>query len=192
LRGTFLSLWDDILPTIPELQWRENVALVAAWLAEFGGQANAEPAHIQWQSPLTFSDPSPAERPDGDETSSPGEATTDLGGARETPPSGTAREEETEVQTGSAEIAPSDSAMPGVMDGDRDFPLPSNPGGTEQTARDQASKSDSEIADSAEGTVTGPGPVAFVPRQGGGSAGPGGNANTGGTDSLTGDLSPTS
>ncbi len=55
LRGTFLSLWDDILPTIPEQQWRENLALVAAWLAEFGGQANAEPAHIQWQSPLTFS-----------------------------------------------------------------------------------------------------------------------------------------
>ncbi len=54
LRGTFLSLWDDILPTIPEEQWRENLALVAAWLADFGGQANAEPAHIQWQSPLTF------------------------------------------------------------------------------------------------------------------------------------------
>lgn len=55
LRGTFLSLWDDILPTIPEEQWRENLALVAAWLAEFGGQTNAEPAHIQWQSPSTFS-----------------------------------------------------------------------------------------------------------------------------------------
>ena len=54
LRGTFLSLWDDILPTIPEHQWRENLALVAAWLAEFGGQANAEPAHIQWESPGTF------------------------------------------------------------------------------------------------------------------------------------------
>jgi hypothetical protein len=56
LRGTFLSLWDDILPAIPEQQWRENLALVAAWLAEFGGRANAEPAHIQWQSPATFSD----------------------------------------------------------------------------------------------------------------------------------------
>ncbi|MEV6489158.1 hypothetical protein AB0M20_11100 [Actinoplanes sp. NPDC051633] len=54
LRGTFLSLWDDILPTISEQQWRENMALVAAWLAEFGGQANAEPAHIQWESPSTF------------------------------------------------------------------------------------------------------------------------------------------
>ena len=55
LRGTFLSLWDDILPAIPEQQWRENLALVAAWLAEFGGQAIAEPPHIQWQSPSTFS-----------------------------------------------------------------------------------------------------------------------------------------
>lgn len=54
LRGTFLSLWDDILPTISEPQWRENLALVAAWLADFGGQANAEPAHIQWQSPLSL------------------------------------------------------------------------------------------------------------------------------------------
>jgi hypothetical protein len=54
LRGTFLSLWDDILPVIPEQQWRENLALVAAWLAEFGGQAIAEPAHIQWQSPSTI------------------------------------------------------------------------------------------------------------------------------------------
>jgi hypothetical protein len=55
LRGTFLSLWDDILPTIPEQQWRGNLALVAAWLAEFGGRALAEPPHIQWQSPSTFS-----------------------------------------------------------------------------------------------------------------------------------------
>jgi hypothetical protein len=56
LRGTFLSLWDDILPVIPEQQWRGNLALVAAWLAEFGGRANAEPPHIQWQSPGTISD----------------------------------------------------------------------------------------------------------------------------------------
>lgn len=54
LRGTFLSLWDDILPVIPEPQWRENLALVAAWLAEFGGQAIAEPPHIQWEAPSTI------------------------------------------------------------------------------------------------------------------------------------------
>lgn len=55
LRGTFLSLWDDILPVIPEELWLENLALVAAWLAEFGGRAIAEPPHIHWQSPSTFS-----------------------------------------------------------------------------------------------------------------------------------------
>jgi hypothetical protein len=65
LRGTFLSLWDDILPVIPEQQWRENLALVAAWLAEFGGRANAEPAHIQWQSPSRLGEsPSASTLPD--------------------------------------------------------------------------------------------------------------------------------
>jgi diadenosine tetraphosphate (Ap4A) HIT family hydrolase len=54
LRGTFLSLWEEILPPIPEAQWRENLALVAAWLAEFGGRALAEPPHIQWQTPLSL------------------------------------------------------------------------------------------------------------------------------------------
>lgn len=54
LRGTFLTLWDDILPVIPESQWRENLGLVAAWLAEFGGKAIAEPPHIAWQSPGTI------------------------------------------------------------------------------------------------------------------------------------------
>ncbi|BCJ43615.1 hypothetical protein GCM10010168_40770 [Actinoplanes ianthinogenes] len=57
LRGTFLSLWDDILPVIPEPQWRENLALVAAWLADFDGHANAEPAHIEWESPATLTVP---------------------------------------------------------------------------------------------------------------------------------------
>lgn len=53
LRGTFLSLWDDILPVTPEVEWRESLGLVAAWLAEFGGQAIAEPPHIAWESPGT-------------------------------------------------------------------------------------------------------------------------------------------
>lgn len=51
LRGTFLSLWDDILPPVPEAQWRESLALVAAWLAEFGGRALVEPPRIDWQAP---------------------------------------------------------------------------------------------------------------------------------------------
>lgn len=54
LRGTFLSLWDDILPPIPEEKWRENLALVAAWLAEFGGRPLAEPPRIQWQAPSSL------------------------------------------------------------------------------------------------------------------------------------------
>ncbi|WP_344126887.1 hypothetical protein [Luedemannella flava] len=54
LRGTFLSLWDDILPPIPEEQWRENCALVAAWLAEFGGRPLAEPPRIDWKAPATL------------------------------------------------------------------------------------------------------------------------------------------
>jgi hypothetical protein len=54
LRGTFLSLWDEILPPISEPQWRENLALVAAWLAEFGGRPLAEPPRIEWQAPATL------------------------------------------------------------------------------------------------------------------------------------------
>jgi hypothetical protein len=65
LRGTFLSLWDDILPVIPEQQWRENLALVAAWLAEFGGTSMAEPAHIQWESPSTITFASQEEDEEG-------------------------------------------------------------------------------------------------------------------------------
>jgi diadenosine tetraphosphate (Ap4A) HIT family hydrolase len=57
LRGTFLSLWDDILPPISEAQWRENLALVAAWLAEFGGTPLAQPPRIEWKSPARFGDP---------------------------------------------------------------------------------------------------------------------------------------
>ncbi len=60
LRGTFLPLWDSILPSIPESTWRENLALVAAWLAEFGGRQVAEPPRIQWQAPASFGTPSTA------------------------------------------------------------------------------------------------------------------------------------
>lgn len=54
LRGTFLTLWDEILPPVPEAEWRENLALIAAWLAEFGGTPLAEPPHIDWQAPASF------------------------------------------------------------------------------------------------------------------------------------------
>lgn len=65
LRGTFLTLWDDILPVISESQWQENLGLVAAWLAEFGGRAIAEPPHIAWQSPGTISTALPMESDQG-------------------------------------------------------------------------------------------------------------------------------
>ncbi|MDG4763054.1 hypothetical protein O7632_02855 [Solwaraspora sp. WMMD406] len=54
LRGTFLSLWDSILPPIPESRWRENLAMVAAWLAEFGGRPLAAPPRIEWQAPSSL------------------------------------------------------------------------------------------------------------------------------------------
>jgi hypothetical protein len=57
LRGTFLSLWDDILPPISEQRWRENLALVAAWLGDFGGKVIAEPPSMDWQSPSTLETP---------------------------------------------------------------------------------------------------------------------------------------
>jgi diadenosine tetraphosphate (Ap4A) HIT family hydrolase len=54
LRGTFLSLWDEILPPVPEGKWRENLALVAAWLAEFGGTPLAAPPRIDWKAPAVL------------------------------------------------------------------------------------------------------------------------------------------
>ena len=51
LRGTFLSLWDDILPPVDEAVWRQNLGLIGAWLAEFGGRSFAAPPRIDWQSP---------------------------------------------------------------------------------------------------------------------------------------------
>lgn len=54
LRGTFLTMWDEILPPVPEREWRENLALVAAWLADFGGEALAKPPEIEWQAPARF------------------------------------------------------------------------------------------------------------------------------------------
>ena len=41
LRSSFAAIWDDILPPVPDDVWRDNLALVAAALAEGGGIANA-------------------------------------------------------------------------------------------------------------------------------------------------------
>lgn len=54
LRGSFLPMWNEILPPISEHTWRENLALVAAWLAEFGGEALAEPPRIEWKAPSSL------------------------------------------------------------------------------------------------------------------------------------------
>jgi diadenosine tetraphosphate (Ap4A) HIT family hydrolase len=48
LRGSFLTLWNDILPPISDEQWRDNLALVAAWLADFGGRAMVDPPKFEW------------------------------------------------------------------------------------------------------------------------------------------------
>jgi hypothetical protein len=56
LRGTFLSLWDDILPPIDEAVWRANLGHVGAWLAEFGGRSMVAPPTIEWQTPSGLGD----------------------------------------------------------------------------------------------------------------------------------------
>lgn len=81
LRGTFLSLWDSILPPITESRWRENLALVAAWLAEFGGRQLAEPPRIEWRTPSNLleqaSHPFDADREFGVELDADGRAAGD-------------------------------------------------------------------------------------------------------------------
>ena len=56
LRGTFLSLWDDILPPIDEEVWRANLGLIGAWLAEFGGRSMVDPPRIELQTPAGLGD----------------------------------------------------------------------------------------------------------------------------------------
>lgn len=54
LRGTFLTMWEEILPPLPEEKWQENLALIAAWLAEFGGEPLAKPPRIDWKAPASL------------------------------------------------------------------------------------------------------------------------------------------
>ena len=53
LRGSFLGLWRDILPPVDDAHRAENLALIAAWLADYGGTAIAQPPPIDWQAPST-------------------------------------------------------------------------------------------------------------------------------------------
>jgi len=89
LRGSFLSMWDDILPPIAEETWRENLALVAAWLAEFGGRPLAEPPRIAWQAPATLADSRPFAIDDADDALDE-ETSAEEVGAEATRPAGSA------------------------------------------------------------------------------------------------------
>lgn len=40
LRGSFMALWDDLLPAIGEERWRANLGVIAAAMAEGGGVAH--------------------------------------------------------------------------------------------------------------------------------------------------------
>ncbi|WP_405091783.1 hypothetical protein [Micromonospora sp. NBC_01392] len=125
LRGTFLSLWDSILPPISEEQWRENLAMVAAWLAEFGGRPLAEPPRIRWQAPSSLSSPAPAdttEEPD-EETASVIEAADEIPEAEPVGPADDADDDTPSVRTpdggprdGDGEPATGD-AGPTALDG---------------------------------------------------------------------------
>lgn len=122
LRGTFLSLWDDILPPIPEAQWRENLAMVAAWLAEFGGRPLAEPPRIEWKAPsrldqLSAAD-APFEAPDPPENrpGPPPPASDDIADeeAASTEPAGTPGEQPAEDEATPSAGLPEQGGDPGV------------------------------------------------------------------------------
>jgi hypothetical protein len=163
LRGTFLSLWDDILPTIPEQQWRENMALVAAWLAEFGGQANAGPAHIQWQSPSTFSVSPTAETSDTEPTSAPNSSDPSLGKI-------TGQARVAGASTGSGRAVGADGT---VAEGASDYADASDEISKADSARDEpaeAGTSADEVRQSATGDDDRHSDSAAVPRQAVGGA----------------------
>lgn len=56
LQGRFLPMWDDILRPGSEPQWKENLAMIAAWLADFGGTALAQPPKIEWKAPAKLAE----------------------------------------------------------------------------------------------------------------------------------------
>jgi hypothetical protein len=120
LRGTFLTLWDEILPPVPEAQWRENLALVAAWLAEFGGEPLAKPPRIDWKAPSSFNSTALPLVPNL--AGSAGVAQADAELARQTPPG---------AEGSTAPDGPSRPAEDA-----------STPGGTSQPAAESGSRSD--------------------------------------------------
>jgi hypothetical protein len=85
LRGTFLSMWDDILERIDEARWEEDLALVAAWLGEFGGRVLAEPPRIEWHAPSRFGESIP-DLPVHEPADTPAAHTATAGSPEATPP----------------------------------------------------------------------------------------------------------
>ena len=112
LRGTFLSLWDDILPPIPEEQWRENCALVAAWLAEFGGRPLAEPPRIDWKAPSTLG----AAETGGGQTSGRGPTDDEQSDSRHANPAGAGSAAGTSASNAGAANANASVAASAAMD----------------------------------------------------------------------------
>jgi hypothetical protein len=153
LRGTFLSLWDDILPVIPEEQWLENLALVAAWLGEFGGRAIAEPPHIHWQSPSTFSNEptagpdspdftgawSPTEVADSDSDRAPSDSS---GRAEAADADGPATEDLSELAARAAGMADAAQSAAGLS-----IPEPRDDSGTPNAAAASGSDGQGLVAD---------------------------------------------
>jgi hypothetical protein len=68
LRGPFLAMWDEILDPVPEVEWRSNLAHIAAWLEAFGGTAQVAPPRIDWHAPSTFAGITAIEDPAVDAT----------------------------------------------------------------------------------------------------------------------------
>ncbi|WFE37595.1 hypothetical protein [Micromonospora sp. WMMD998] len=157
LRGTFLSLWDSILPPISEEQWRENLAMVAAWLAEFGGRPLAEPPRIQWQAPSSLSSPSS----EGAAEEAEEEAASVIEAADEIPESDPAETVDTAAggESGSMSDAGRDRAEGDAEGADgEDLPDPDDHGGpardAEPAARD-AADADTSAAETSADRATG-------------------------------------
>ena len=214
LRGTFLSLWDSILPPISEAQWRENLALVAAWLAEFGGRPLAEPPRIQWQAPSSLLAQSAAADAAAAAEAAAAEAVSVIEAAEEIPEpaldadvaSSVAPATDTDADAGSTATTVTDrttepaptatatgpAAEPARTASAADLPGTSASGTPASTARDpSAAASDSaatDSADAAETSTDGPHVVPVGRSADEGAAGKGASGAAGrGSGSGTGD-----
>jgi hypothetical protein len=132
LRGSFLSLWDDIIEPIPESTWRENLAHVAAWLADFGGRAIAEPPRIVWHAPSSFMEAA-ASALDGTTDEATEEAEAASAPPIPTQPSASARSATSNGTTGEQPggFGPSDSGGADVPAKDSEVALPDDVAGIE-------------------------------------------------------------